>query len=290
MNWVRYGEKNTKYFMGLEKQNGYNQGINALYDEKNQVMYKQEQITQRLTDFWGSLYTSKQSALNLELCNKFTDGLPKLPSAEKQDLDQEISGINCYEALNTMADGKAPGEDGITVAFYKKFWSSIRNMFQKMVEEIKKQVNIPECMNTGILRLLPKPNRDLLKVESWRPISLQGVDIKIIAKAIATKVRSKLDYVLHEDQIGFRPGKYIGESIQLISELMQYTEDNKMEAYILSLDIEKAFDSVEWDYLDYVLAKFNFGTNICTWIKLLRCNASIKILNNGWTSPPHVNN
>ena len=185
-----------------------------------------------------------------------------------------------------MTAGKAPGEDGITVAFYKKFWQQIENLFGKLLLEIRKQENIPENMNTGILRLLPKPNRDLLKVESWRPISLQGVDIKIIAKAIATKIRSKLNYVINEDQISFRPGKYIGESIQLITELMQYTQEQNLEAYILSLDIEKAFDSVEWAYLDRVLDEFNFGINIKTWIKILRTNASIKILNNGWTSPP----
>ena len=239
-----------------------------------------------MTQFWGDLYTRKQDTLNFDLCKKFVKDLPKLPESAKQELDADITILECAQALETMLAGKAPGEDGITVAFYKKFWDKLQNLFQNLINEIKKRREIPESMNTGILRLLPKPNRDLLKVESWRPISLQGVDIKIIAKAIATKIRSKLDYIINEDQIGFRPGKYIGETIQLITELMQYTHEKDLEAYILSLDIEKAFDSVEWEYLDHVLEKFNFGKNIILWIKTLRTNASLKILNNGWTTSP----
>ena len=236
--------------------------------------------------FWGDLYTKKQKNFNKKVCDEFVTNLPKMPDSDKKELDAEVNIDEYTQALETMATRKAHGEDGITTAFYKKYWEKLKGLFLQMVIQLEKNEEILENMNTGILRLLPKPNRDLLKVESWHPISLQGVDIKIIVKVIATRIRSKLDLIIHEDQIGFRPGKYIGETIQLITELMHYTQDKKLEAYMLSLDIEKAFDSVKWEYMDYVINRFNFGEKLHRWIKILRKNASIIILNNGWTSPP----
>ena len=160
--------------------------------------------------------------------------LPKLPETDRLELEAEIQLEEYTVALESMANGKAPGEDGLTFAFYKKFWDKLQYLFYQLVLYLEKEGEIPKSMNTGTLRLLPKPNRDLMKVESWRPISLQGVDIKIIAKVIATRICSKLDAIIHEDQIGFRPGKYIGESIQLITELMQYTQDKKIKSLLYS--------------------------------------------------------
>ena len=285
VNWHRMGEKNNKYFLGLEKQKNYNSSIFALY-KQDQVITNQSDITQQLMEYWGELYTQKIMTLDKQICEQFTFGLPKLSEAAKDDLDKKLLFSECTEALETMTDGKAPGEDGLSVAFYKKFWAKIEPIFQNLLDTMEAKQIIPEQMNTGIVRLLPKPKRDLLKTASWRPISLQGVDIKIIAKAIATRLKHKLQDIIHEDQIGFRPGKYIGETIQLITDLMHYTRKNDISAYILSLDIEKAFDSVEWQYLDYVMHKFNFGAYFMNWIKIFRSNASIKIINNGWTSPP----
>ena len=285
MNWHIMGEKNTKYFLGLEKQRNYNSGIYALY-KQDIVVTNQPEITQILTQFWGNLYTKKITYLDTQVCEEFTEHLPQLDQTAKQELDNKLSIEECTTALSTMTAGKAPGEDGLSVAFYKKFWLKLQPLFLDLMNAIENDEIIPEQMNTGIIRLLPKPKRDLLRPESWRPISLQGVDIKIIAKAIATRLRDKLQYIIHEDQIGFRPGKYIGETIQLITDLMQHTSNKKIKAYILSLDIEKAFDSVEWQYLDHVMTKFNFGEYFKKWIKIFRTNANIKILNNGWTSPP----
>ena len=180
VNWHRMGEKNNKYFLGLEKQKNYNNGIFALY-KQDQVITNQLDITQHLMEYWGELYTQKIMTLDKQICEQFTSGLPKLSEVAKDDLDRKLLFSECTEALETMTDGKAPGEDGLSVAFYKKFWTKIEPIFQNLLNTMEAKQIIPEQMNTGIVRLLPKPKRDLLKTASWRPISLQGVDIKIIA-------------------------------------------------------------------------------------------------------------
>ena len=129
VNWHRMGEKNNKYFLGLEKQKNYNSSIFALY-KQGEVTTNQAEITQQLITFWGDLYTQKIKNLDIHTCEQFTVGLPKLSEAARTELDQKLLFSECTEALRSMADGKAPGEDGLSVAFYKKFWIEIEPIFQ----------------------------------------------------------------------------------------------------------------------------------------------------------------
>ena len=183
-----------------------------------------------------------------------------------------------------MGDDKSPGEDGITAKFYKMFWEDIKHEFFEYTQQLEKLEVLPE--NVGILWLILKPKKDLLSVASWRPICLQAVDLKIITKAIANRLKIAIEEVIHQDQIGFRGGQYIGQTIQLIQDVIEYSQKKQNDAYLISLDIEKAFDSVEWEYLDKIIEQMDMQGYMHNWIKLARSNMKIKINNNGWISKP----
>ena len=123
-------------------------------------------------------------------------------------------------------------------------------------------------------------------MSSWRPICLQDVDLKIITKVIANRLKKVVEEVIHLDQIGFRGGQYIGQTLQLIQDIIEFTENEQKDAFLISLDIEKAFDSVEWEYLDEIAEAMGLSGYLYDWIKLARCNMNIKINNNGWVSKP----
>ena len=284
VKWQRLGEKNSKYFFRLETQRYNNIGINAIQNKEGEITREPKEINNVLSGFWGELYSAKQKELNPGVIETYLEGLPKISETQLGNLEKELTLEECEKALYTMVDGKAPGEDGLTAAFYKKHWKSCRVGFMKMVNQAYKEGGFPVEMNTGVLRLLPKPNKDLLQAASWRPICLQGVDIKIVAKALATRLKEALNDVIHEDQVGFRAGKYIGETLQFIMDLIDEAEKQSLQGFILSLDIEKAFDSVEWPYLDEVLVQFGFGEKFRKWMKVLRKDSCLKNLNNGWAS------
>jgi hypothetical protein len=64
------------------------------------------------------------------------------------------------------------------------------------------------------------------------------------------------------DQTGFISGRYIGDNIRLIYDMLQFTEENDIPGLLLLIDFEKAFDSISWDFLLYVLKFFNFGDDV----------------------------
>ena len=123
-------------------------------------------------------------------------------------------------------------------------------------------------------------------MENWRPISLVNVDSKLASKVIANKMKKVLPHIIHNNQAGFIKGRFIGEVARSILDIFDYTEMSKMPGVLLFIDFEKAFDSIEWDFLYKSLAAFDFGPTLIAWIKTFYNNASSCFLNNGLFSDP----
>jgi hypothetical protein len=136
----------------------------------------------------------------------------------------------------------------------------------------------------GIITLLPKKGKDPLQLKNWRPISLLNQDYKLMAKCIALRIKKHLAKLIHSDQTGFIKGRYIGENINRILGIMEYTEKENIPTIIASIDFEKAFDSLEWRFIIKALKSFNFGPSIIQWVETLYKNPESCVLNNGWTT------
>ncbi|KAL9965008.1 hypothetical protein ACROYT_G028732 [Oculina patagonica] len=111
----------------------------------------------------------------------------------------------------------------------------------------------------GIITLIPKEDGSLLDLSNWRPITVLNVDCKIASKAIAKRIEASLSKLVNSDQNGFIKGRYIGENIRLIIDIMEYTEKHNIPGILVSLDFRKAFDSLEWTFIMRTLGVFNFG-------------------------------
>ncbi len=93
-----------------------------------------------------------------------------------------------------------------------------------------------------------------------------------------------LKTIIHEDQTGYIKGRYIGANARLICDYFEHCENFDIPGILLFLDFEKAFDSVEWNFMLSVLKKFNFGEGFIRWVKILYNKPIISIKNNGWMS------
>ena len=88
----------------------------------------------------------------------------------------------------------------------------------------------------GIISLIPKKNKDPLLLKNWRPITLLNVDYKLATKCIARRLEKVLPHLIERDQTGYIKGKYIGENIRAISDIIEQQENK--EGKILFLDLE----------------------------------------------------
>ena len=119
---------------------------------------------------------------------------------------------------------------------------------------------------------------------NWRPITLLNVDYKILSKAIALRIEKVLPRLINCNQTGFMKGRYIGQNIRLINDIMEQTKLQNIPGILLLLDFRKAFDTVEWDFIQQTLNLFNFGTFLKQWVKTPYTNTESSVLHNGYTT------
>lgn len=93
-----------------------------------------------------------------------------------------------------------------------------------------------------------------------------------------------MDNIINENQTEYIKGRFIGNNSRLILDILEYCENNNKDGILLFADFQKAFDSVEWNFLFKTLQKFNFGPNFINWIQILYKNPSFHVKNNGWLS------
>ena len=136
----------------------------------------------------------------------------------------------------------------------------------------------------GLITLIPKKDKDPLKLKNWRPLTLLNQDYKLVSKAIAARIKVHLTKIIDPDQIGFVPGRYIGENINRILSIIEYCDEDEIPAIIMSVDYEKAFDRLEWSFIDKALEYFNFGPILRKWVKVCYTDISSQCSYNGWST------
>ena len=121
-------------------------------------------------------------------------------------------------------------------------------------------------------------------VKNWRPIILLCADYKLLSKVVANRIRSTLDSLISEEQFGFIPGRNIQNNIRRTVDGIQMIRQQKLNACLLMVDFEKAFDRVEYKSLLQVMQYFNFGAEIIAWVQLHFTGFRLCVINNRNTS------
>ena len=133
----------------------------------------------------------------------------------------------------------------------------------------------------ALLTLIEKKGKDRSFLENWRPISLVNVDAKIMSKVIVTRIKSVLPSIIHHNQTGFIKDHYIGETVRSIFDIMDFTVDENIPGLQIFIDFQKAFDSLEWNFLLRCLESFNFGSSLIRWVITFYKNIQSDVINNG---------
>ena len=174
------------------------------------------------------------------------------------------------KALKNMKNDKSPGPDGFTAEFLKFFLIDIGIFVLRSLNYAYRTGQLSVTQKQGVITCLPKPNKNRHFLKNWRPISLLNVVYKLASTVIANRIKIVLDSLIHEDQKGFIAGRLIGENIKLIYDILFETKQQQIPGLILSIDFEKAFDTVSWKFIDKVLTYFNFGPSVKSWINMFR--------------------
>ena len=88
-------------------------------------------------------------------------------------------------------------------------------------------------------------NTNRYELKNWRPITLTNLDYKIFTKLSAVRLQKIISTIIHENQSGFITGRNIPSHIRLIDDIIRFTDRGLLDGLVLSMDFQKAFDTVE---------------------------------------------
>ena len=215
------------------------------------------EINHELYKFYKNLFkenlnTSKEAIFSfLENIN-----LPTLTNEQALECEGIIRETELLKALKSTKNDKSPGNDGITKEFYEFFWDDIKNLLSDSIKKSFISDVLSTSQKQAVIKLIEKKDRDKRLIKNWRPNSLLNIDTKLISKVIASRLKKILNNLISENQIAYLNNRFISEGGRPISDIVEITDLLQIEGIFLTVDIEKAFDSVNHLFSVSVLEKF----------------------------------
>lgn len=271
-NWLKHGDRNTNFFHHHASSRRRKNLIKGVVDEEGVRHEDNTMMGAMIKEYFSTLFTSEVQEIEEGI---LADVDRRVTTHMNQSLLAPFTKEEVKKALFSIGDLKAPGPDGLHAIFFKRFWGMLED---DLVEEVLGAIQnamIPMGWNDTTIVLIPKiDNPD--KVTQFRPISLCNVVYKIISKMLAQRLKAFLPEIIDDHQSAFVPGRLITDNILLAYECIHTMKKKKGKKGLcaVKLDMQKAYDRVEWVFLEKIMTKLGFDQR---WIKLvMACVTSVR--------------
>ena len=224
---------------------------------------------------------SSSDACDIDSCLHLIER--RVTESMNKELLKPFSREEICHAIHHMGPLKAPGPDGFPVIFFQKNWSLLGDDSCCVVLSTLNSGSMPIDLNMTNIALIPKVKNPTC-VSKFRPISLCNVLYKVILKVLANRLKKILPSIISPEQSAFILERLITDNVLAVYETLQTMQTQLKEKkgfMAVKLDISKAYDRMEWKYLEEIMKRLGFDTR---WINLiLMCVTSVRysILVNG---------
>ena len=264
--WLKEGDANSKYFFHrcVKMRNNRN-SIKAL--KVGEVWVQSPMEAKRVVKEYFLDHVSSVVWEHSKL-----DGVPfdSLSVEQNGGLVAPFS-LEEIEVVVMESDGdKSLGPDGFNFAFVKRFWYLMKNEVRIMFDQFYANEVLPKALLSYFVALIPKINSPQ-ELKDFRPISLLGCLYKLLAKVLAKRLAGVMYSIISSNQSAFLKGRNLVDGVMVINELVDYAKKSKEEVLILKVDFEKAYDSVDWNFLVYMMTRVGLSPKWISWMKACVC-------------------
>ncbi|KAL5555562.1 hypothetical protein UlMin_037798 [Ulmus minor] len=279
VQWDLNGDRCTKFFF-----------ISTL------VRRKHNRIEKILLD--DGVWAESRDEIGFAFMNRFYDiyGADSLPVGV--DLSQLVSptishadNLNLVaipgseeirEVVFCMGSFKAPGPDGMPALFYKTYWDTVGPDVVRLVQDFFISNRLHPAINSTNLVLIPKvPNPT--KLNHYRLISVCNIVYKVIAKILANRIKLLLPPLICPSQNAFVPGRSIHDNSVMVQEVIHSMRKKRGSGgwMALKIDLEKAYDRMNWSFIWSVLEAFGFHARWIDWVRTCCSSVTMNVMING---------
>ncbi|GKA12143.1 protein LAZ1 [Tanacetum coccineum] len=269
VEWLQVGDSNTAYFHKVIKSQKSKNRIDLVMDSDG-VFFDGEDVPPGFVSHYIRFLGKVGTTSPFDISNLFIN---TLLSDQAMNMVREVTSEEVKGVIFSMGNEKSPGPDGFTVVFFKEAWDIVGLDVINAVKEFFISGKLLKEINHTIIALIPKvpsPTR----INDYRLISCCNVLLKCITKIISNRLKDCLKHLVSINQSTFVPGRGISDNILLTQEIMHnYHLDRGPTRCAFKVDIQKAYDTVDWGFLKKVLIGFGFHSTMVGWI--MECVTSI---------------
>ncbi|KAK4381223.1 Transposon TX1 uncharacterized protein [Sesamum angolense] len=281
LQWLKGGDQCSKVFFRRVATRRANKRIFQISDDDGNEQTEPTIISSIFVDFFQGLLGGDRTnrAIDLRYLHPWARHI--LTDDEARDITRPVTIDEVKTALFHIEEDKAPGPDGFSSGFFKGAWPVVGEEVSKAIIDFFKTGRLFKQLNATLLTLIPKV-RTPHSVADFRPISCCNVVYKVISKILVSRIREILDLLISPSQNAFVPGRLIGDNILLAQELFSgYNQCRLPPRCALKVDLRKAYDTVEWDFLIATLQMFGFPAVFIRWIEECVTSAHYSVVVNG---------
>lgn len=273
ITWLTEGERNTKYLHRRAIWRARRNHIQRLRKSNGTWCNVPSEMERMASSYFKEVYT-KDPTLNPNVVLDCI--LPKVTPEMNDSLSVPFSEKEISDALFQIGPLKAPGVDGFPARFYQRNWGVLRTEIILAVQEFFANGIMPEGVNDTAIVLISKvPHPQELK--DFRPISLCNVVYKIVSKCMVNRLRPLLGELISDNQSAFVPGRLITDNSIIAFECIHHIQslkENSPAFCAYKLDLSKAYDRVDWVFLEKALLKWGFSQ---FWVsRVMACVSLVK--------------
>lgn len=280
-------ETPNAYFYAVEKAKAEGKQMMTL-DVNGTPTTDQKKIRSEIHNFYTKLYTPDTPIRKTDRDFFLEHITKKFPQEKESAITEKITESEVKDVINKMANGKTPGIDGIPYEFYREFQEELSGILAEVFNHTLQTGALTTSQQHAVISLIPKKG-DLTKLTNWRPVSLQCCDAKILSKVLANRLKLVMPDLVSKSQVCSVPGRQIQDHLLLVREAIAMAKHKQQPLYIISLDQEKAFDRVDWDFMFLVMQKLGIPEGFVKYVKLLyETPISVVSVNGSFTEPIRV--
>lgn len=276
--WLKAGDKNSKFFHLSTIIHRRRTNIDAIKSEDGQWITNSNSIRKLFYNNFKEHFKEEPTYFPTHLNHLI------LPCITK-DKNHELIKIPTLEEFKStlfqMQDLKAPGLDGFPVIFYKQLWPSIGDDVIRVVTSFFRFGTMPREVNSALIVLIPKTYSPS-SANHYRPISLCNIIYKVISKLLVAKLRPHLDKIISPSQSAFIPNRWIAENQVIVQDVLHSFKTRKTKPGLMAikLDLQKAYDGVNWRFIQAILLHLGFNETFTNWILACISSLSFEVLVN----------
>ena len=264
-DWLQFRDKNSKFFHACANQRRRSNRIQRIIDDQGLLQETQKEIGTAFTNYFSILFAT-DGMEHME--ERLVAVEERVTGAMNETLLQPFNEQGIRTTLFQMGPLKAMGPDGFNAGFFQKNWEIVGPEVCQTILSILNNGDISTKLNSTFIALIPK-TKNPLNVTEFRPINLCNVLYKMVSKVLANRLNMILPHIISPTQSAFIPRRLITDNVLVAYETLHTMHASmwgKQVYMAVKIDMSKAYDRVEWEFLRSVMRKMGFDPR---WIRLI---------------------